>query len=74
MLPGAAKYDLLLWCGHMLRFCLELKTNHGFILQVEAQFSADVVMRMLDFLDSEPGWLTTSDGASFSSQQAARVA
>ena len=45
-----------------------------FGLQVEAQFSADVVMRMLDFLDSEQGWLTAGDGASFSSQQTARVA
>ncbi len=43
-------------------------------VQVEAQFSADVVMRMLDFLDSEQGWLTAGDGASFSSQPAARVA
>ena len=45
--------------------------------QVEAQFSADVVMRMLEFLDSEQGWLgqaaAVSDG-SYSSQQAVRMA
>ena len=44
--------------------------------QVEAQFSADVVMRMLEFLDSEQGWLgqTAASDGSYSGQPAVRMA